>query len=126
MNSFLANFYYQTIPPDYYDLPNDKDEYDNKTPGTSVGNVFTDNEGVEYSVVTNEPRADANYEGICDDTLIDDADTSTLTIESVQEEITESEGEHPQNEGVDADNEGVDNGGRSTVAAYALPTDING
>ena len=67
----------------------------------------------------NVPIADENNEDNDDVTEEEDDDIYTLAIESLQDEVLD-------NEGVDADNEGVDNGGRSTVAAYALPTDING
>ena len=38
----FGDFYYQPIPPDYYDFLDDNDGYDNNIPGTPVDNVFPD------------------------------------------------------------------------------------
>ena len=35
----FGDFYYQPIPPDYYDLLNDDDDDINNTPGTPVDDV---------------------------------------------------------------------------------------
>ena len=80
-------FYDQPIPPDYYDLLNDNDAYDNNTPDTTVDDVFLENKGVEYAVMPNEFDADYNDEGIDDDTVIDDADSLKSAVEPLQDGI---------------------------------------
>ena len=104
----------QPITPGYYDFLNDNDDDKNTTTGTHVEYFLLDNKGVEGAFIPNAPDDDANDENIYDDTVIYNADSLTLAIDSLQEEMME-------NEGVDVDNEGVNGGGRLTVDADGLP-----
>ena len=59
--TIFGDFCYQTIPSGYYDFLNDDDNDANNNPGSSVKNISTDTEGVEYAtVVPNAPKADDN------------------------------------------------------------------
>ena len=51
----FGSFRDQPIPPDYYDLLNDKDDYNNNIPVTPVDNFFPFNKGVEDAVMPNSP-----------------------------------------------------------------------
>ena len=70
----------QTIPPDYYDLLNDNDDYNNNIPGTPVENFFPLNKGAEDAVITNAPDVDANDEDIYDNKIIGYANSLTSDI----------------------------------------------
>ena len=51
----FGGFRDQPIPLDYYDLLNDKDDYNNNIHVTPVDNFFPLNKGVEVAVITNAP-----------------------------------------------------------------------
>ena len=86
----FGDFCDQPIPPNYYELLNDNDDDDNNTPGTPVGDVFTDNEVLKDLVLPNAPDAYANDEFIDNDTVIYDADIISSAIDSPQNEILEN------------------------------------
>ena len=58
----FGEFHDQPIHPGYYYFLNDNDDNDNNNTGTTVDDVFLDNEGVKYEVVPNATDANDNDE----------------------------------------------------------------
>ena len=56
-----------------------------------------DNKGVENAVIPNVRNNDDNDEEIDNDTVIYDADSFTLSIESLQDEMMENKGAGEEN-----------------------------
>ena len=84
---FFGDFHDQPFPPEYYDLLNDNDGNENNIIGTPVDDVFLDNKGVEYSVISNAPDNDANDKDFYYDTVIDNAYSLTWSIDPLKDEI---------------------------------------
>ena len=76
----FGGFHDQPIPPDYYDLLNDNDDYKNNIPGTPVENFFPLNKGAEDAVIPNAPDVDANDEDIYDNKIIGYANSLTSDL----------------------------------------------
>ena len=72
--SFFGDFNDQPIPSTYSDITNGYDDY-----GTQIDADLTDNEGVEYAVVTNYENND--YESLVSD--IEPPPNNILEIEGV-------------------------------------------
>ena len=82
----FGNFNDQPFPPGYYEFLNKNNENGNNNPGTTVDDVFPDNEGVEYSVMPNATNVDDNGEENGDEIEDDDdADSDNLEIDSLQD-----------------------------------------
>ena len=108
----FGGFNDQPIPSNYSDLIND---YDGN--GTQIDAALTDNEGVEYAVLSNDDKNNDNSLA----SEIYPPPNNILEVEGAdrmgnETEEREIEGVGSETEGVDSDNEGVDN--------EVLPTEI--
>ena len=121
----FGDFFYQPIPPGYYEFLNDNDGYYNNTPGTPIDDVSPDTKLVEFlTVMPNAPNADDNYDEDNNDTEYDDTGIDTSAIDSLQDndmyKVMNTERVDEENEVVEY-GDVVYNFGGVTIDSNALP-----
>ena len=83
----FGHFHDQPIPPNYYNFLCDNNDDDNNNPGTPIDNIFLDNKRLYCTVITQTLDSGDDDENNEDDLVIDDADSLTSAIDSLQDEF---------------------------------------